>query len=121
MLYFDNIKLTVLWKAENPLMGFEFGFKFTKNNHFSEIYSNDSSVFERWNFLFSQKCILATFHEDYEVKKMIGKGSFAKVYLVTKKSNNKDFAVKAFSKDFVLSQHKGQVNPLKIFKIYHFN
>lgn len=39
---------------------------------------------------------------------MIGKGSFAKCYLATKRSNQKTFAVKAFNKEFILEQHKGK-------------
>ncbi len=33
---------------------------------------------------------------------MIGKGSFAKVYLATKKSNGQNYAIKAFNKEFML-------------------
>lgn len=40
--------------------------------------------------------------------KMIGKGSFAKVYLATKKENKLNYAIKAFNKEFMLTQHKGR-------------
>jgi len=40
---------------------------------------------------------------------MIGKGSFARVYLVEEKEKKTRFAVKAFSKDYLLSQNKGKV------------
>ncbi|EGR27882.1 protein kinase domain protein [Ichthyophthirius multifiliis] len=39
---------------------------------------------------------------------MIGKGSFAKVYLASKKENNVQYAIKAFNKEFMSSQHKGK-------------
>lgn len=39
---------------------------------------------------------------------MIGKGSFAKVYLATKKENKLNYAIKAFNKEFMLTQHKGR-------------
>ena len=39
---------------------------------------------------------------------MIGKGSFAKVYLATKKSTGINYAVKAFNKEFMLEQFKGR-------------
>jgi serine/threonine protein kinase len=32
---------------------------------------------------------------------MIGKGSFAKVYLATKKENGNKFAIKAFNKEYI--------------------
>ena len=34
---------------------------------------------------------------------MIGKGSFARVYLVEDKETNEKYAVKAFSKEYLLS------------------
>lgn len=37
------------------------------------------------------------------VTKMIGKGSFAKVYLATKKENQLQYAIKAFNKEFMLA------------------
>jgi serine/threonine protein kinase len=40
---------------------------------------------------------------------MIGKGSFARVYLVEDKETKDRFAVKAFSKDYLLCQNKGKV------------
>ncbi len=39
---------------------------------------------------------------------MIGKGSFARVYLVEDKETKAKFAVKAFSKEYLLSQSKGK-------------
>lgn len=39
---------------------------------------------------------------------MIGKGSFARVYLVEDKDTKDSFAVKAFSKEYLLSQPKGK-------------
>lgn len=50
---------------------------------------------------------------------MIGKGSFARVYLVENKQTQEKFAVKAFSKEYLLSQSKGKeslVNEIKIMR-----
>lgn len=52
-------------------------------------------------------CLLENFHDAFMVSKLIGKGSFAKVYLATRKENNQQYAIKAFSKSFMQSQHKG--------------
>lgn len=49
-----------------------------------------------------------TFHEEFVVTKMIGKGSFAKVYLATKKETGEQYAIKAFNKEFMMEQHKGR-------------
>ena len=40
---------------------------------------------------------------------MIGKGHFAKVYYAINKETEKPFAIKAFSKDGLLSEKNGQV------------
>lgn len=50
---------------------------------------------------------------------MIGKGSFARVYLVEDKETLQKFAVKAFSKEYLLSQAKGKeslINEIDIMK-----
>lgn len=50
---------------------------------------------------------------------MIGKGSFARVYLVEDKITKENFAVKAFSKEYLLSQAKGKeslINEIHIMK-----
>jgi serine/threonine protein kinase len=39
---------------------------------------------------------------------MIGKGSFARVYLVENKETLEQYAVKAFAKEYLLSQQKGK-------------
>ena len=39
---------------------------------------------------------------------MIGKGSFARVYLVEDKDTKERYAVKAFSKEYLLGQPKGK-------------
>ncbi len=51
--------------------------------------------------------MLLTFHDDFKAIKMIGKGSFAKVYLVESKANGKSYAVKAFTKEGVILSNKG--------------
>lgn len=48
---------------------------------------------------------------------MIGKGSFARVYLVEDKETKIKYAVKAFSKEYLLSQQKGKeslINEIEI-------
>lgn len=50
---------------------------------------------------------------------MIGKGSFAKVYLATKHKDKKSYAIKAFNKDFMKQQPKGKealVNEMQVMR-----
>lgn len=53
--------------------------KFNKNNQITEIYTQDVKIFQSWKRFLRYKCILSSFHDDFDVRKMIGKGSFAKV------------------------------------------
>lgn len=48
------------------------------------------------------------FHEQFKPKKKIGKGNFASVYLAEKLETNKNYAVKAFSKEAAYSEDKGK-------------
>jgi len=53
---------------------------------------------------------------------MIGKGSFAKVYLATKKETGISYAIKAFNKEYMSQQHKGKeslINEISIMR--HLN
>jgi serine/threonine protein kinase len=50
-----------------------------------------------------------TFHDEFEVTKLIGKGHFAKVYYAINKEKKKAFAIKAFNKEALLSQKNGKV------------
>lgn len=47
-----------------------------------------------------------TFHDDYKALKMIGRGSFAKVYLVESIATGKNYAVKAFTKESIILSNK---------------
>lgn len=85
-----------------------YGFRFSRNGKSFEIYTTDSNLFKTWKNVLIYRCIQSTFHEEFIVTKMIGKGSFAKVYLATKKSQNIQYAIKAFNKEFMASQHKGK-------------
>lgn len=56
-----------------------FTIKFTKNNSSFEIFTQDFHIFNSWKEFLRYKCIMSTYHEDFDTKKIIGKGSFAKV------------------------------------------
>ena len=93
---------------KNPVL-FSYSFVFLKFDDEFELSTNDLTVFKAWKQILASLLIQHTFHEDFVVNKMIGKGSFAKVYLAQKKENNKLYAIKAFNKDFLSSNNKGKV------------
>jgi len=43
--------------------------------------------------------LLTDFHDEYKVKKLLGQGSFARVYMARRKVNKRSFAIRAFTKE----------------------
>ncbi|CAD8149910.1 unnamed protein product [Paramecium octaurelia] len=79
--------------------------RLSRNGKFIDLKLDDYTAFKN---LLNYRCLQSTFHDEFGVTKMIGKGSFAKVYLATKKSTGINYAVKAFNKEFMLEQFKGR-------------
>lgn len=100
----EKVKLTFL-THENYL-----AFQFSKNKEVSILFTDKESMYNEWRSHLLQKCIqLQTFHQEFRVTKLIGQGSFAKVYYAIKNENGKEYAIKAFSKKFILSKKNGKV------------
>jgi serine/threonine protein kinase len=93
------------------------GFAVTKNSNTYEFYSTDKGVIDNWTEALRYVCVLTTFHEEYKALKMIGRGSFAKVYLVEAKGGSKMFAVKAFTKESIIVSNKNNAKPSMINEI----
>ena len=77
---------SALYSAAQSQGGGVHGFRLTCDGKCTEIYTSDQVQFKNWKNVLIYRCIQSTFHEEFIVTKMIGKGSFAKVYLATKKS-----------------------------------
>lgn len=103
MLEIANSRMKVL-----PNSGSEgvYGFTLSKNGGSYEFTTKNESVFNRWITSLKSICVLAPFHEQYKAVKMIGKGSFAKVYFVENKNDGKSYAVKAFTKEGIYISNK---------------
>ncbi|CAD8174344.1 unnamed protein product [Paramecium pentaurelia] len=76
-----------------------------KNSQYVDIFNDN---YEQLKQVLTSKCILTTFHNDFKVLKMIGKGSFASVYLAERNSDSVQYAVKAFSKLYINGQFRGR-------------
>jgi serine/threonine protein kinase len=84
----------------------EHGFEVTKNGSSFEFYSPDKQTIDNWMMILRSFCVVSDFHEEFKAIKMIGQGSFAKVYLAESRTNRGKYAVKAFSKEGIISQNK---------------
>lgn len=92
-------------------------FRFIKNMKYSDFFVQDEKLFREWKIYLSQIFIQSDFHTKFTAIKMIGKGSFARVYLAEDKETKMRYAVKAFSKEYLLSQSKGKeslINEIEI-------
>ena len=81
---------------------------FIRNMHFVRLFTIDREHFFKWKENLCKVFLQCDFHDKFHTIKMIGKGSFARVYLVQDKKNHQKYAVKAFSKEYLLSQNKGR-------------
>ena len=82
--------------------------RFIKNLKYCDFIINKKSNYETWKEKLSKVFIQSDFHTKFDAIKMIGKGSFARVYLVQDNKTNLKYAVKAFSKEYLQSQTKGK-------------
>lgn len=116
-LHFVRNEYIVDGHPTNP--EFRYGIKFFKNLKYSELWTKDEEDLRQWQAALSKVCIQSDFHSKFSALKMIGKGSFARVYLVEHQTTKEHYAVKAFSKEYLLSQKKGKdslLNEIEIMK-----
>ena len=85
-----------------------FKIRLIKNMIFTDLWTKDASVFREWEKHLSKIMVLANFHEKYNTIRLIGKGSFAKVYMIEDKITKEKFALKAFNKERILSKKEGK-------------
>ena len=79
-----------------------FGLKFIKKRAYEELFTTNEAIINEWFDFLKRFCILTKFRLYFETIKVIGKGNFAKVFLVERKSDLKQFAVKVFSKNVIM-------------------
>ncbi len=77
----ERVKLERIEYQDPSKKKTKYGFCFTKNQQSAKIYTTDRELYEKFLEILSKMCILTTFEEDYEIEKLIGKGSFGKVRL----------------------------------------
>lgn len=97
---------TLVGDSSNPTP--EHQVRFIKNMKYCDFIIKGKDSYKNWVNAYSKVFIQSNFHEKYNAIKMIGKGSFARVYLVENKDTLEQFAVKAFAKEYLLSQQKGK-------------
>ena len=84
-----------------------FRIRFIRNGKYCEFFLTDPACFNQWKIHLNTVFIQTDFHDTYEPIKMLGRGSFACVYLVRNKETGKKFAVKSFTKQSIKEQSRG--------------
>jgi len=78
-----------------------------RSNVFIKLFSNEQSTIYEWRKHLANYCVLMNFYHTYTVIKMLGKGSYGRVFLVENSQNNKQFAVKVLDKMKICTHTKG--------------
>lgn len=80
-----------------------FGIKFIKRRAYEELLTTNEAMANEWFEALKRWCVLTKFRLHYETIKVLGKGNFAKVFLVERKTDLRRFAVKVFAKNLVMA------------------
>ena len=84
--------------------------RFIRNLKFSDLFAKSEGDCREWFKHFGSVMVRTDFHERYEVKRVLGEGGFAKVYLARNTENNNLYAVKAFKKENLNTQTRGRAS-----------
>lgn len=78
------------------------GIRFIKAKNYEEIFHPDLATILDWFEVLKRYCVMSKFREIYQIKNMIGKGNFAKVFVTTRIKDQKPFAAKIFDKKLIV-------------------
>lgn len=96
-----------------------YGIRLVKNKKFTDLWAPTLEELDEWKKHLGKYTVLTDFHQKFTPVKMIGRGSFARVYLVEDNKTKEKFAVKAFCKEHLAQQKTGRVSLMNEIKILH--
>lgn len=97
------VRADYIYKKNPNGKGLHYCIKFIRNMKYTDLWTDDENHFIVWRDHLCKSFLQCDFHTKFNTIKMIGKGSFARVYLVEDKDTKARFAVKAFSKEYLLT------------------
>lgn len=91
-------------EATNSSTGWEYCLLLEKESRFTRIYIKTAEAKATWEKVLTKFCIQFDFRQNFEALDKIGEGAFGSVYLVSRFSDEKRFAVKGFCKKNLLTK-----------------
>lgn len=76
-----------------------YGLKFIKRQNFEEMFTQDEALVLEWHDHLKKYCRQIKFRNYFREVSLLGSGSFAKVFLVERKADKQQYAVKIFEKE----------------------
>jgi hypothetical protein len=101
---YSRLKLTIT-KDEKKL-------RLIKNRKYEELWCDDETTLASWYTALFGSCIYSNFRSDFDIHKVLGKGNFAKVYLVEEKETHRQLSAKIFDKHLINNDEFEKVNPV---------
>lgn len=100
-----NIYNTIMLLQQGIKIGSQVchGIKFIKNQVYEVIFTPDEDILKAWFVHLKRYCFLIKFKLYYTQVKALGKGNFAQVFLVKRKTDKRQFAAKIFEKKNIMS------------------
>lgn len=98
---------------------FRFLIRFSRNQKFCDFWVLDEPSFLLWKSHLIPIFVQTDFHSNFKPLKILGTGSFAKVYLAKRIASQRAYAVKAFAKEDILLDSRGveaMMNEIQILK-----
>ncbi len=93
--------------SKKPVPGDKPSIVLFKNSLYVKLFSSQQEILFEWRDHLSKYCVMINFYHYYSVNKMLGKGSFGRVYQVEDIRTHKEYAAKVLEKAKVATHEKG--------------
>ncbi|CAG9322509.1 unnamed protein product [Blepharisma stoltei] len=112
------------WKIIEPFIeedkaGIKYGFRLSQGIYCQYFYTKTSEELDEWLAYLSRIGIMTDIKHDYDLKSLIGSGSFANVYLAEDYEDSRTYAIKSIPKKLLLSKNNFQAlcNEIEILRM----
>ena len=85
---------------------YSYGIRLIGSNNSFKFFCSSSLARDNWMERLKKVCVLLNVSKQYNFGKLIGKGSFAEVYLCQRVTDNKEFAIKTITKAKIMEHSR---------------